>query len=175
MSARLAKSAHIGNPNTLCYNVNVTLNAGRLHARKAWLPGGAFPKLYMEVGIMSVKQPIKCNCGQRIVTKDVMQTGYYLRLFGPSFVYVKFRCSRCKKLGEQFVKQEDWEDGILNDIPPEISDLDKDRLVTMGPISIDEQIDFHFALDDDESLRDLIEQAKAQFQPAEDTEDSKTQ
>jgi DNA-directed RNA polymerase subunit RPC12/RpoP len=68
---------------------------------------------------MAVKPMIKCNCGQRIITKDVMQTGYYLRLFGPSFVYVKYRCSRCKKLGEQFVKQQDWEDGILNDLRPE--------------------------------------------------------
>ena len=107
---------------------------------------------------MSVKATIKCNCGQRIIAKDVMQTGYYLRLFGPSFVYVKFRCSRCKKLGEQFVKQQDWEDGILNDIPSEISDCDKDRLKAMGPISVHEQIQFHFRLQDDEAFSDLCEQ-----------------
>lgn len=121
---------------------------------------------------MSVKQIIKCNCGQRIVTKDVMQTGYYLRLFGPSFVYVKYRCSRCKKLGEQFVKQEDWEDGILNDIAPEITDTDRNRLTAMGPISIDEQIDFHFALERGDIMRDILEQAHAE--KAENTEDSKT-
>lgn len=118
---------------------------------------------------MSVKQTIKCNCGQRIVTKDVMQTGYYLRLFGPSFVYVKFRCSRCKKLGEQFVKQEDWEEGILNDIPPEMSDADKDHLGAIGPISIDEQIDFHFALEDDNAFKALLEQLKPICQKADDT------
>jgi DNA-directed RNA polymerase subunit RPC12/RpoP len=127
----------------------------------------------MEVGIMSVKQPIKCNCGQRIVEKDVMQTGYYLRLFGPSFVYVKFRCSRCKKLGEQFVKQDEWEDGILNDIPPEVNDTDKDRLTTMGPISIDEQIDFHFALETGDIMRDLINQVQPLVENVENTEDSK--
>lgn len=108
---------------------------------------------------MSVKATIKCNCGQRIIAKDVMQTGYYLRLFGPSFVYVKFRCSHCKKLGEQFVKQEDWEDGILNDIPPEISDADQERLRDMGPISVHEQIEFHFRLQDDGAFGDLCEQA----------------
>ena len=63
----------------------------------------------------NMRTSIKCNCGQRIIAKDVVQHGYYLRLFGPSFVYVKFRCSRCKKLGEQFIKQEEWEDGILKD------------------------------------------------------------
>ena len=108
---------------------------------------------------MSVKATIKCNCGQRIIAKDVMQTGYYLRLFGPSFVYVKFRCSRCKKLGEQFVKQEDWEDGILNDIPSEISDSDKERLKTMGPISVHEQIEFHFRLQGDDAFNILCERA----------------
>ena len=104
---------------------------------------------------MSVKATIKCNCGQRVIAKDVMQTGYYLRLFGPSFVYVKFRCPRCKKLGEQFVKQEDWEDGILNDISSEISDSEKERLRSMGPISVHEQIDFHFRLQNDLAVGDL--------------------
>lgn len=104
---------------------------------------------------MSVKPIIKCNCGQRIVAKDVMQTGYYLRLFGPSFVYVKYRCSRCKKLGEQFVKQEDWEDGILNDIPAEVSQADKKTFEALGPITLHEQIDAHFELEKPDALKRL--------------------
>lgn len=119
---------------------------------------------------MSVKPTIKCNCGQRIVSRDVMQTGYYLRLFGPSFVYVKFRCSRCKKLGEQFIKQEDWENGILNDIPPEISDAEKEQFRSMGPISVHEQIDFHFALEDTDVFRELSQQAHRQPEDSRDTE-----
>ena len=105
---------------------------------------------------MAIKSMIKCNCGQRIVAKDVMQTGYYLRLFGPSFVYVKFRCSRCKKLGEQFVKQEDWEDGILRDTPNEVTQEEKDRFEQLGPIDIDEVIDAHFRVNNACSLRDLL-------------------
>lgn len=111
---------------------------------------------------MSVKPMIRCNCGQRIVARDVMQTGYYLRLFGPSFVYVKFRCSRCKKLGEQFVKQEDWEDGILKDVPSEVTTLEKESLQTMGPISVHEQIDFHFGLDSGDALKELATQVHAE-------------
>lgn len=108
---------------------------------------------------MAVKPSIKCNCGQRIIAKDVMQTGYYLRLFGPSFVYVKFRCSRCKKLGEQFVKQDEWEDGILKDIHVEVEKDEKEMFRDMGPISVHEQIDFHFDLETPNallSLSDLI-------------------
>lgn len=104
---------------------------------------------------MAVKPSIKCNCGQRIIEKDVMQTGYYLRLFGPSFVYVKFRCSRCKKLGEQFVKQDQWEDGMLKDTHAEIEQNEKGSFREMGPISVNEQIDFHFNLDSTEALSSL--------------------
>ncbi|MCE5198250.1 MAG: hypothetical protein ABFD54_07510 [Armatimonadota bacterium] len=110
-----------------------------------------------------MKTAIKCNCGQRILARDVMQTGYYLRLIGPSFVYVKYRCSRCKKLGEQFVKQEEWEDGILHDIPSEVTPEDKPRFDAMGKIDIHECIDAHFELDRMSNMRELldaIEEAK---------------
>lgn len=109
---------------------------------------------------MSVKPLIRCNCGQRIMAKDVMQTGYYMRLFGPSFVYVKFRCSRCKKLGEQFVKHDDWEDGILKDIPTEVDRTEKKRLEGLGPITVHEQIDAHFRLEDPKLLKNLHVQAQ---------------
>ncbi|HUV05774.1 MAG TPA: hypothetical protein VMX94_11785 [Armatimonadota bacterium] len=117
---------------------------------------------------MSVKATIKCNCGQRIISKDVMQTGYYLRLFGPSFVYVKFRCSRCKKLGEQFIKQEDWEDGILKDIPSEVDQGEREKLEALGPINVREQIAFHFGLENADPLAKLNKQAELQASGAEE-------
>ncbi|MBP6964031.1 MAG: hypothetical protein KBC96_06460 [Armatimonadetes bacterium] len=106
---------------------------------------------------MNVKPMIRCNCGQRVVSKDVTQTGYYLRLVGPSFVYVKYRCSRCKKLGEQFVKQQDWEDGILRDVPCEITPVEHSRFLSMGEIDVHEAIDFHFALEEDLALGKLAD------------------
>ena len=99
-----------------------------------------------------MRTSIKCNCGQRVIAKDVVQHGYYLRLFGPSFVYVKFRCSRCKKLGEQFIKQEEWEEGILKDTAVEVSHNEKEQFAAKGAIDIGEVIDFHFEL---ETLNDL--------------------
>jgi len=86
-----------------------------------------------------------------------MQTGYYLRLFGPSFVYVKFRCSRCKKLGEQFVKQEEWEDDILSDAPCEMTKDELSKFKTLGKIDIHECIDAHFELEKISSLEELRE------------------
>ena len=97
---------------------------------------------------------IRCNCGQRISQKEVMQTGYYPRPFGPSLVFVRFRCSRCKKLGEQYVKQEEWENGILKDATVEANENEKERFAALGPIEMNELVAFHRALD---SLNDLSE------------------
>ena len=104
-----------------------------------------------------MKSIIKCNCGQRILAKDVMQTGYYLRLVGPSFVYVKFRCSRCKKLGEQFVKQEEWEDSILFDKPTELTCEEEDKFNRLGVVELDECLDAHYALEKMESINELLD------------------
>jgi DNA-directed RNA polymerase subunit RPC12/RpoP len=103
----------------------------------------------------NLRNSIKCHCGQRVMARDVMQTGYYLRLFGPSFVYVKYRCSRCKKLGEQFIKQEEWDSGILRDSNVEVLHDDKEQFDAMGPIDINEVIDFHFALEEVNDLKGL--------------------
>ncbi len=102
-----------------------------------------------------MKTGIKCNCGQRILAKDVMQTGYYLRLVGPSFVYVKYRCNRCKKLGEQFVRQEDWEDGCLYEIPSEVTEAEKNQFEELGAIGIHECIDAHFELEKVTNLSEI--------------------
>src|ERR1051325_8214694 len=102
---------------------------------------------------MSMKtSPIRCHCGQRIVSKDVLQRSWYVRVLGPSFMYLKFRCSRCKRLGEKFIEQEKWDDSILRDIPSEMSLDEKRRFDQLGEISVDEQVEFHFSLDDPTSL-----------------------
>jgi len=103
----------------------------------------------------NMRTSIKCNCGQRIIAKDVVQHGYYLRLFGPSFVYVKFRCSRCKKLGEQFIKQEEWEEGILKDSALELSHTEKEHFSSQSAIDINEVINFHFELEKMTDLKSL--------------------
>lgn len=103
---------------------------------------------------------IRCNCGNRVVAKDVMQKGYYLRVAGPSFVWLKFRCSRCKRLGEQFIKQEEWDERLLLDVPCEVNDTDRERFERMGPIDIYEVIDVHFELQDLTHLPDIYDAAR---------------
>ena len=99
---------------------------------------------------------IRCSCGQRIGQREVMHAGYYPRMFGPSFVLVRYRCSRCKKMGEKFVKQEEWESGILRDAATEATSEEANRFLEMGPIRMSELASFHRDLEglaDLESLR----------------------
>src|SRR4051812_8028825 len=95
---------------------------------------------------MNAKAVINCNCGQRVVSRDVLQRGQYLRLFGPSFIYLKYRCSRCKRLGEKFIEQDKWDDALLRDIPAEFGGDEKSEFDRLGPITIDEVMDFHQSL-----------------------------
>jgi len=90
---------------------------------------------------------IRCNCGHRVVRKDVIQTGLYLSVLGPSYVYVRYRCGRCKRMGEQLVEQESWDPAVLRPAPRPRSEVDLRRFAAMGDITPDEVIAFHYALE----------------------------
>ena len=102
-----------------------------------------------------MKTNLKCHCGQRILRRDVMRQGMYVRQVGPSYVYVKFRCSRCKKLGEHFVKQEEWEDSMLRENANEVTEPEQDRFTQLGTITFDEMRNFHHALENLDAIPNL--------------------
>ena len=86
-----------------------------------------------------------------------MQQGYYMRQQGPSYVYIKFRCSRCKKLGEHFVKQEEWEDALLTENVTELNVTERSEFSQLGSITLEEMRDFHRSLDDLNTIPNLLE------------------
>jgi len=104
-----------------------------------------------------MKTSLKCHCGQRILRRDVMQQGYYVKQLGPSYVYIKYRCSRCKKLGEHFVKQEEWQDGLLQESGSDISETERSQFAKLGSITLDEMREFHNALDNLSEIPNLLE------------------
>jgi DNA-directed RNA polymerase subunit RPC12/RpoP len=104
-----------------------------------------------------MKTSLKCHCGQRILKRDVMQQGYYVKQLGPSYVYIKYRCSRCKKLGEHFVKQDEWEDALLQDIGNDVSENERGRFSKLGTITVDEMREFHRQLDSLNTIPNLLE------------------
>jgi hypothetical protein len=90
-----------------------------------------------------------------------MQQGYYMRQFGPSYVYIKYRCSRCKKLGEHFVKQEEWEENLLHETTSEVTEHERSRFTELGAITLDEMKQFHHALENLDLIPDpLAEEAE---------------
>ncbi|CEK19757.1 hypothetical protein CWRG_02608 [Chthonomonas calidirosea] len=90
---------------------------------------------------------LRCRCGQRIYQRDVVRQGYLMRQFGPTYVYIRYRCSRCKRLGEHFIRQEEWEADLLSDISIELSEAEKTRFARMGAITLDEMREFRRKLE----------------------------
>lgn len=95
---------------------------------------------------------IRCKCGQRISIREVLSTGYLLRLATPPYIYIRFRCPRCRKLGEQYLAAEQWDAGLLTERHSEASPKEKQRFRELGPITVEELVDFHFQLDKLEAL-----------------------
>lgn len=98
---------------------------------------------------------LRCTCGQRIGEREVLRAGYYPRPFGPSYVLVRYRCSRCRRRGEQFLRQEEWDQGILSDATLELDVSSQQSFATQGPITMREQAAFHGQLDA-QGLSELI-------------------
>ena len=74
---------------------------------------------------------------------------FYLSLFGPSYVSVHYRCGRCKRIGKALVEEQRWA-GFNIDRSGEESQLqadDRKRFEALGPITAEEMVDFHFALE----------------------------
>lgn len=77
----------------------------------------------------------------------MLQTGLYLSVLGPSYVYVRYRCGRCKRVGEKLVEQERWDPSTLEPRAAQRPSRDLERFAAMGDITPEEIIDFHFAVE----------------------------
>lgn len=103
-----------------------------------------------------MKTNLKCHCGQRILRRDVMQQEMYVRQVGSSYVYIKYRCSRCKKLGEHLVKQDQWEESMRRENSTEVTDTEKSWFLNLGNITLDEMRNFHYALESLNAIPNLL-------------------
>jgi len=95
------------------------------------------------------KVVLRCQCGHRIMRRDVLQMRFYLSLFGPSFVSIHYRCGRCKRIGKQLVEEQRWA-GFGSDKGKEEAARpadDRHRFANLGGITPEEIVDFHFALE----------------------------
>jgi hypothetical protein len=90
---------------------------------------------------------VRCRCGHRVLAKEVLRTDLYERRAPEGsdreYVYVKFRCQRCKRVGEAFVAESRWDWSILEPDRNEMSDTERDQFLDEEPISSEEVLDFH--------------------------------
>jgi hypothetical protein len=76
----------------------------------------------------------------------VIQTGLYVSIMGPSFVYIRFRCGRCRRVGEQLVQQSEWDPSVLQQGEVRPAEGELQRFQALGEVTADEVIQFHYAL-----------------------------
>jgi hypothetical protein len=81
-----------------------------------------------------------------VVASDVLQRGVYLTLLGSSYVYVRYRCRYCKRVGEYYVQEKDWDPAVLQPVRGGVTKEELDKFKLMGPITPDEVVSFRKAL-----------------------------
>ncbi len=94
-----------------------------------------------------MKTMLRCRCGHRILRKDVLRADPDVRAFGAHYVWIKYRCSRCKHIGEHFIKEENWDWSILKQDKSEMTDVERDKFAALSPIASANLLDFHRELD----------------------------
>jgi DNA-directed RNA polymerase subunit RPC12/RpoP len=101
------------------------------------------------------KTVVRCRCGHQIVAKEVLRTDLYERSAGRDCVYIKYRCSRCKRMGQAFVAESRWDWSILDAGKSELNPNERDRFLDENPISAVELLNFHSQLQNISSLIEL--------------------
>jgi hypothetical protein len=103
---------------------------------------------------MMKKALVRCRCGHQVLAREVLRTDLYERSMGREYVYVKFRCKRCKRMGEAFVAENRWDWSILEPAPGEMNAEERDRFLDAEEISDADVEAFHRHL---EAMSDLSE------------------
>jgi len=63
---------------------------------------------------MSSPPQIVCACGRAVRAPDVLQHGYFMTRWRPVWVYLKYRCPRCRMLGQKLTDYRDWDESALH-------------------------------------------------------------
>lgn len=89
---------------------------------------------------MISKVPIRCFCNQEIGLENILQIGVYLKVEGPSFILLKFRCPKCNNYGEIVVEQTDLLEFIKLG---SLTEKEREKFEKMGEITPEELLEFH--------------------------------
>ncbi len=97
------------------------------------------------------KSIVRCRCGHQVLSKEVLRTDLYERRApgdaSRDYVYVKYRCQRCKRMGETFVAESRWDWAMLEAEPNEMTDQERDRFLDEEIVTPEDVLDFHRELE----------------------------
>lgn len=99
---------------------------------------------------------VRCRCGHQVLGREVLRTEPCEKASGAEVVYVKYRCRRCKKIGEAFIPQEEWNPEIFQTPRDEMAVEERDRFLDQTAVSSGDVISFHRALQKAGTLSDLM-------------------
>ena len=99
---------------------------------------------------------VRCRCGHQVLGKEVLRTDPYERASGREMVYVKFRCRRCKRMGESFIPESEWDWSIFEAPRNEMSEIERDQFLDRKTISTGDVLTFHRELKRALSLKDIM-------------------
>jgi hypothetical protein len=106
-----------------------------------------------------MKPLVQCRCGHNVLGREILRTDLYERSAERDLVYVRFRCARCRRLGQAFIPEREWDWSLLEEPRGELSGEDRDRLIEAEPISGADLLSFHSLLSDldtEDSLSNVL-------------------
>lgn len=107
---------------------------------------------------MRTRLIILCSsCSKRISQRNILQVSFYYRFLGQSFVSIKYKCPRCKRVGEYLVEEKRWNSSLLFSSKGELTVEELERFRRMDKITPDEVLDFHLHLEENKNwLKELV-------------------
>lgn len=106
---------------------------------------------------MHTNLTIRCSCGRRILPKNILQISFHFKLFGQSYISLKYKCPRCKRMGECIVAEREWFNSCLNSSKGELTPQEIRRFKKMGKITTDELLEFHLLLIENKNwLKEMV-------------------
>ncbi len=102
------------------------------------------------------KPIVRCRCGHQVLGREILRTQPCEKPSGAEAVYVKFRCRRCKKLGESFIPHDEWNPDIFDVPHDEMKVEERDRFIGADAIGSGDVISFHRALQKAGTLSELL-------------------
>ena len=106
------------------------------------------PSVVEEVG----RKMFKCECGHEVDRHDFLQVGLIFQPWRPVYVVFRFRCPRCGRVGERVVEYARLAAVMLGGVGAEVPEGEEERFRRMGPITVDEVIEFHRQLKEMKTL-----------------------